>query len=188
MCPRLFQIGPFTIYGYGLMLALGFIIASYVLTEEFKRRKLDANIASTITLIALFAGIAGCKILYLIENWNDFLLDPAGMTFNPGGLTYFGGFLLAMGCIALYLRKKPAMVITVSRQHFHGEQIMQKEHILLPMPFEIFRKLPKTFREVSCRTIHHATRHLCMNFLFARRCFFCSGKCGRRHRRMENFL
>jgi len=106
MCPRLFQIGPFTIYGYGLMLALGFIIASYVLTEEFKRRKLDANIASTITLIALFAGIAGCKILYLIENWNDFLLDPAGMTFNPGGLTYFGGFLLAMGCIALYLRKK----------------------------------------------------------------------------------
>ena len=24
MCPRLFQIGPFTIYGYGLMLVLGY--------------------------------------------------------------------------------------------------------------------------------------------------------------------
>jgi phosphatidylglycerol:prolipoprotein diacylglycerol transferase len=106
MRPRLFHIGPFTIYGYGLMLALGFIIGSYVLTEEFKRRKLDPNIASTITLLALFAGVAGCKILYLIENWNYFLLDPAGMAFNPGGLTYFGGFLLAMACIAVYLRKK----------------------------------------------------------------------------------
>jgi len=52
MCPRLFQIGPFTVYGYGLMLALGFIAGSYLLVSEFKRRKLDPNIANNITLIA----------------------------------------------------------------------------------------------------------------------------------------
>jgi phosphatidylglycerol:prolipoprotein diacylglycerol transferase len=114
MAPRLFQIGPFTVYGYGLMLALGFIIASYVLTNEFKRRKLDTNIANTITLIALGAGIAGSKILFLIENWSEFVLDPFGMAFNPGGLTYFGGFLLAMICIAVYLRKKKLGFLTAA--------------------------------------------------------------------------
>ena len=89
MCPRLFQIGPFTVYGYGLMLALGFIAGSYLLVNEFKRRKLDPNIANNITLIALVAGVAGSKILYLIENWSSFIIDPIGMTFNPGGLTYY---------------------------------------------------------------------------------------------------
>jgi len=30
MCPRLIHICPFTVYDYGLMLALGFIIGSYI--------------------------------------------------------------------------------------------------------------------------------------------------------------
>ncbi|MCU7513401.1 MAG: prolipoprotein diacylglyceryl transferase, partial [Ignavibacteria bacterium] len=45
MMPRLFQIGPFTVYSYGLMLGIAFIIASYVLTKELERRKMDPNIA-----------------------------------------------------------------------------------------------------------------------------------------------
>ena len=106
MCPRLFQIGPFTVYGYGLMLALGFIAGSYLLVSEFKRRKLDPNIANNITLIALIAGVVGSKILYLIENWSSFVIDPAGMVFNPGGLTFYGGFLLAAGSIYVYGRNK----------------------------------------------------------------------------------
>jgi phosphatidylglycerol:prolipoprotein diacylglycerol transferase len=106
MCPRLFEIGPFTIYGYGLMLALGFIAGSYLLVSEFKRRKLDPNIANNITIIALIAGVAGSKILYLIENWSEFITDPIGMAFNPGGLTFYGGFILAAFSIYMYGRKK----------------------------------------------------------------------------------
>ena len=114
MCPRLFQIGPFTVYGYGLMLALGFIAGSYLLVSEFKRRTIDANIANNITLIALIAGVAGSKILYLIENWSAFVLDPAGMAFNPGGLTFYGGFLLAAFSIYIYGRKKGILFFTIS--------------------------------------------------------------------------
>ena len=106
MCPRLFQFGPFTVYGYGLMLALGFIAGSYLLVQEFKRRTIDPNIANNITLIALIAGVAGSKILFLIENWSSFVLDPFGMAFNPGGLTFYGGFILAALSIYIYGRKK----------------------------------------------------------------------------------
>jgi phosphatidylglycerol---prolipoprotein diacylglyceryl transferase len=114
MCPRLFQIGPFTVYGYGLMLALGFIAGSYLLVNEFKRRKLDPNIANNITLIALVAGVAGSKILYLIENWSSFIIDPIGMTFNPGGLTYYGGFILAAFSIYIYGNKKGIKFFTIA--------------------------------------------------------------------------
>ena len=114
MCPRLFQIGPFTVYGYGLMLALGFIGGSYLLVSEFKRRKLDPNIANNITLIGLVAGVAGSKILYLIENWSTFILDPIGMMFNPGGLTYYGGFILAAFSIYIYGNKKRIKFFTIA--------------------------------------------------------------------------
>jgi phosphatidylglycerol:prolipoprotein diacylglycerol transferase len=106
MCPILFHIAGIPVYGFGLMLAIGFIVGSYLLVGEFKRRKLNPDIANNITIIALVAGIAGSKILYLIENWSEFIADPVGMAFSPGGLTFYGGFLLATLTIYLYGRKK----------------------------------------------------------------------------------
>jgi phosphatidylglycerol:prolipoprotein diacylglycerol transferase len=106
MCPRLFQIGPFTVYGYGLMLALGFLVASYLLVNEFKRKKIDPNFANNVTIIALVAGVIGSKILYLFEHWSSFVADPIGLAFNPGGLTFYGGFLLAAYSIYVYGKKK----------------------------------------------------------------------------------
>ena len=114
MCPRLLEIGPITIYSYGLMLAIGFIVASYLLSLELKRRQLDPNLAGNITIIALAAGIVGSKIWYLFEHWSSFLADPAGMAFSPGGLTFYGGFLLATLSIYLYIRSKRLRFLTVA--------------------------------------------------------------------------
>src|SRR2546426_8894035 len=94
MYPRLFTIGPFTIYSYGLMLGVGFILASIFLTKELRRKQLDPALGSTITLLAIVFGIAGSKLLYLLENWEYFARDPLGMAFSPGGLTWYGGFIL----------------------------------------------------------------------------------------------
>jgi len=106
MCPRLFQVGPFTVYSYGLMLGIGFIVASYLLTLELKRKQLDPNMGSTITLLAVVFGIMGSKLLYLIEEWEYFVRDPFGMAFSPGGLTWYGGFFLATLAIWIYIRRK----------------------------------------------------------------------------------
>ena len=106
MCPKLFQIGPFPVYSFGLMLAIAFLVASYLLTVEFKRRKLNPEIASTITFLALILGVAGSKALHLLENWSEFVADPIRMAFSPGGLTFHGGLLLSILGIYLYLRRK----------------------------------------------------------------------------------
>jgi prolipoprotein diacylglyceryl transferase len=45
MCPRLLQIGPFTIYGYGLMLAIGFIVANALLTNELRRKNMNVDVS-----------------------------------------------------------------------------------------------------------------------------------------------
>jgi len=120
MHPRLFEIGPFTVYSYGLMLGISFIIASVLLTSELKRKKLDPELGSTITLIALFGGVAGSKILFLIEEWSYFVADPFGMAFSPGGLTWYGGFILVAWLIYLYARKKNIQFFTTPMQPHPG--------------------------------------------------------------------
>jgi phosphatidylglycerol:prolipoprotein diacylglycerol transferase len=106
MIPVLFEIGPIKIYSYGLMLGIGFLLGSYVLSLEFKRKGINPNLASNITIIALIFGIAGAKLLYLIENWSAFIQAPIDMAFSAGGLTWYGGFFLGLLAVVLYVRAK----------------------------------------------------------------------------------
>jgi phosphatidylglycerol---prolipoprotein diacylglyceryl transferase len=114
MIPELFKIGPFTVYSYGLMLGIAFIVGSYILSEEMKRKNLPANLATEVTLLAIVFGIIGGKLFHLIENWRDFLNDPIGMAFNPGGLTFYGGLILAIIAIWLYLKAKKVSFLYVA--------------------------------------------------------------------------
>ena len=65
MCPRLLQIGPFTIYGYGLMLALGFIIANALLTSELRRKSTNIDVSIPFLQISrlLYAIVVGLFLL-----------------------------------------------------------------------------------------------------------------------------
>jgi phosphatidylglycerol:prolipoprotein diacylglycerol transferase len=113
MYPELFKIGPLTVYSYGLMLGIAFITASWLLTKDIERKKLNPNIATEITILAIIFGIVGAKIFHLFENFDDFLNDPVGMAFSPGGLTFFGGLILAILSVWIYARRKkiPFLVI-----------------------------------------------------------------------------
>lgn len=138
MYPRILEIpipveflgtGSITIYSFGAMMAIAFLVAAW-----FMRRELDrlytkgtlnavkipakktgkkkqyvttspASLMGTITVIAVVAGIVGAKIFHILENWGDFMIDPAGMLFSQGGLTFYGGLLFAAGGIIWYIRK-----------------------------------------------------------------------------------
>lgn len=88
------------------MLAIGFIVASTILTKEFRRKQLNPTAGTTITLLAAVFGIVGSKLLFLIENWSEWVLRPIDMIFSASGLTYYGGFILATVVVYLYGRKK----------------------------------------------------------------------------------
>jgi phosphatidylglycerol:prolipoprotein diacylglycerol transferase len=106
MIPILFHIGQIKIYSFGLMLGIGFLLGNAILTAELRRKNIDPNVAGTITLLAVIFGIAGAKILFLIEEWGDFVQNPLREAFSPGGLTWYGGFVLGMAVVSLYVRRK----------------------------------------------------------------------------------
>jgi prolipoprotein diacylglyceryl transferase len=114
MYPELFNIGPFTVYSFGLMVGIAFIVSSYILTKEFERRKLDPSLATEITLLAIIFGIIGSKALDLLENWDSFIANPFLRAFSPGGLTFYGGLILATVVIGIYLKKKKISFLFIS--------------------------------------------------------------------------
>jgi len=114
MYPELFKIGPFTVYSFGLMVGIAFIVASFILTKEFERRKLNPALATEITLLAIIFGIIGSKALDLIENWDSFISNPVMRAFSPGGLTFYGGLILASLAIAIYVRRKKIPFLFIS--------------------------------------------------------------------------
>jgi phosphatidylglycerol:prolipoprotein diacylglycerol transferase len=105
MHPELFKIGPFTVYSYGLMLGVGFILSSMVLGGRLRKLGMDPGVGNTITLLAIVFGVVGSKLLYVIENFGAFLVNPK-ILFSPGGLTWYGGFFLATFAVWYFSRRK----------------------------------------------------------------------------------
>ncbi len=112
--PVLFKIGPVKVYSYGLTMGIAFLVANYVLVKEFKRKGFGADFANQVTILAVVLGLAGSRILSLIENWGDFLKDPIGMAFAAGGLTWYGGFILAAVVIGWVIKRKGFRFLNVA--------------------------------------------------------------------------
>src|SRR5688572_17734281 len=106
MYPVILEVGPITLYSFGLMMAIAFLTANYFFASELARRKMDERLATHITMICLVGGVAGSKLFSLFENWGDFTRDPLGQLFSPAGLTFYGGFIVAALWIYVYLRRR----------------------------------------------------------------------------------
>ncbi len=111
MYPELFSIGPIKFHSYGAMLALAFLIANYLLTKEIERKKIYPDVSSTVTFLAIVLGIAGAKLFHLLENFDRFLRNPIGEAFNAGGLTFYGGLIVATIGNLIYLRSQKVPVM-----------------------------------------------------------------------------
>lgn len=94
------------------MLALAFLAGYYLLDKELRRKTLPSETGSTITAISIFLGIAGSKLFHILENLPAFFQNPVEMIVSSGGLTFYGGLLLAVLGNIVYLRseKVPLLV------------------------------------------------------------------------------
>lgn len=90
---ELFSIGPVTIYGYGLMVAIA-IITAYVLSEyRAKKKRLDYEHVFTLAIWCLVGGTLGSKLLYFITIWKDIVKNPAIILDFQNGFVVYGGII-----------------------------------------------------------------------------------------------
>src|SRR5215471_18295391 len=93
MLPIIFQLGPLTIYSFGVFMALAALAAAWVVQAELKRKGYNPELASTMVFAAAIGGLIGARILFIIEDWSNFLRSPWDFIFTGAGFTWYGGFL-----------------------------------------------------------------------------------------------
>jgi phosphatidylglycerol:prolipoprotein diacylglycerol transferase len=98
------------VFGYGAMLVIGLLVAVWVAGRMARRVGLDPELFVNAGILALVAGIVGARLSHVLENL-DLYTNPqrsfaqnlfAAVNIRSGGLTYYGGFLLAFPTLVIY--------------------------------------------------------------------------------------
>ena len=107
MFPELLRIGDFHITSFGAMVAVAFLVAFWISGMEFERKGISKKVHEHVFLASLVGGILGAKLLFLIENIpvSDLLSSPAHYLLLRGGLTFYGGFFLALFAFFVVIKK-----------------------------------------------------------------------------------
>lgn len=110
MFPELFKIPylNFTIYTYGLLVALSFIVGLWVMARLAARDGLDKQKVYDLGLWVLVASLVGSKLLMVITEWDDRYRGNLGAIFTLDFLrsngVFYGGFLGAVMASVIVMR------------------------------------------------------------------------------------
>lgn len=104
---ELLTIGPFTVYGYGLMIATGVLAGWGVAEYRARKLKADAEHVFFLMLWCLLGGFLGAKILFWITEWEEIVSDPGFIFWTMAdGFVVYGGILGGIFAGWLYCRIK----------------------------------------------------------------------------------
>ena len=70
--PFLFKLGGLQPRWYGLLLALGVLVAGWIARKEFRRRGYDPELAYTIGVWTVPFGLVGARLYHVITDWSAF--------------------------------------------------------------------------------------------------------------------
>lgn len=103
----LFKIFGLNIYGYGLMIGIGILVAMSIFTKRAKKLGYDEDSLFNMTLIAVICGILGGKFLYIITEFKEISKDPSKIVKDFGvGFVVYGAIIGGALAIYCYCRKK----------------------------------------------------------------------------------
>ena len=99
MFPEVFHLGPLHLRSFGVMLAVAFLVGSWIALGEARRRGIDESKLLNLVLVILVSSIAGARGMYVLTHLPEFAGRPLNaIALWEGGLTLYGGF--ALGTIA----------------------------------------------------------------------------------------
>lgn len=102
----LLQLGPIAIRWYGLLYAVGLLVAYQFMIREARSRKLDETLISTGLIVVSIAALAGGRLYHVIDAWDRYSSNPIGALIPPyEGLGAPGGLITGTVALVLLLRR-----------------------------------------------------------------------------------
>jgi phosphatidylglycerol:prolipoprotein diacylglycerol transferase len=97
------KIGPLTLHPFGLLVATGVILGTYLATRRARQRGLDLDKLNSFITWMLVCGFLGGHMLdQIFYHWPEFVKRPWSIFLLYEGLSSFGGFIGAFIGIVLW--------------------------------------------------------------------------------------
>ncbi|MEE0264335.1 MAG: prolipoprotein diacylglyceryl transferase [Acutalibacteraceae bacterium] len=125
---RQFELFGLNIYWYGVIIALGLILAIVYASFNSKRLGVDPDRLLNCVIVGIITGILGARAYYVLFNWDYYgeNLDKI-LAINEGGLAIYGGIIgaLAGGLLVAKIQKMniPAVLDIASIGFLIGQGI-----------------------------------------------------------------
>nr|WP_280769733.1 prolipoprotein diacylglyceryl transferase [Salipaludibacillus daqingensis] len=105
--PIAFELGPITVFWYGLLIGLGAFIGYLIANHEAKKRGMPDDMLADLLMFALPIAIIGARMYYVIFRWEDFAGDPIRMFYIwEGGLAIHGGLIGGVLTALVFAKKR----------------------------------------------------------------------------------
>ncbi|MBQ6550995.1 MAG: prolipoprotein diacylglyceryl transferase [Lachnospiraceae bacterium] len=101
MCTVFFRIGSITIYGYGVMMALGLISSVALGCYRAKYYRIDPDVFFNGAFWGIVFGLLGAKVMYWIVEIKSIIADPKLLLDIGSGFVVYGG--LFTGILTPYI-------------------------------------------------------------------------------------
>ena len=106
MYPRLLELGPITVYTYGVLLAAAYLFGLQLARVRARQRGLDANRVLDLGIYIIISALVGAKLLLLITDFKSFTADPRELlTLARSGGVFYGGLIVAVIVALWYIRR-----------------------------------------------------------------------------------
>jgi len=127
------QIGPITLYVWGIFLALAFIIGYFLVLRQIKKQKINPDIIYNSFSWIILGAIIGARLGYIFQFPKYYFSQPLEiLKMWEGGLTFHGGLLGVLVASIIY-----AKFAKVSKRLFF--QIADLIALILPISIAIGR-------------------------------------------------
>lgn len=112
MHPVLFKIGSYPVYSYGAMLALAFLVCSFLAKRRGAAIGMDGEKVMDLMITLIVSGVIGGRLMFVLLDLDYFGSRPLDIfKLWEGGLAWYGGFILAIisGAVFLRINKMPVL-------------------------------------------------------------------------------
>lgn len=106
------QIGPVSVFWYGVCYAVGLALAGWVINREASWRGLATEHLPNGIIVVAIAAVIGGRLYHVIDQWALYKDDPLRIVLPPyTGLGVYGGIILGTIVGVLYIRHKRQPVL-----------------------------------------------------------------------------
>ena len=103
--PELFQLGPFALRWYGLLIAIAVLIGLNLSSQLARQRSLEQGLISDLLPILILAALIGARIYYVAFEWRIYSNDWWGiLAIWNGGIAIHGALIAGTLAVVLFCR------------------------------------------------------------------------------------